>query len=113
MNGDFRIVLDGPDLEKGFTGDLLQPQEAGGGGVKYGFFLEDPKVKRLESNPDETLVERLCGKLTRHRFALGLAAADNFAESGKTHYYCLCRLCRKQFWTERRPKNMMEVSNEQ
>lgn len=113
MNGDFRIELHNPDLEKGFTGDLLQPQEAGGGGVKYGFFLEDPKVKRLESNPDETLVERLCGKLTRHRFALGLAAADNFAESDKTHYYCLCRICRKQFWTERRPKNMMEVPNEQ
>lgn len=113
MNGDFRIVLDSPDLEKGFAGDLLQPQEAGGGGVMYGFLVEDPKVKRLDSNPDETLVERLCGKLTRHRFALGLVAADNFAESGKTHYYCLCRLCRKQFWTERRPKNMMEVSNEQ
>lgn len=59
------------------------------------------------------LMEWLCGKLTRHRFALGLAAADNFVESGKTHYYCLCRICRKQFWTERRPKNMTEVPNEQ
>lgn len=113
MNGDFRIVLDGPDLEKGFAGDLLQPQEAGGGGVECWLRVEDPKVKRLDSNPDETLAERLCGKLTKHRFALGLAVWPDHNGPGNHSYYCLCRICRKQFWTERRPKNMMEVPNEQ
>lgn len=111
MNGDFRIELHGQGLEKGFTGDLLQPQEAGGGGVMYGFLVEDPKVKRLDSNPDETLIERLCGMLTRHRFALGLAVWPDHKGPGIHSYYCLCRFCRKQFWTERRPKNMMEVPN--
>ena len=58
------------------------------------------------------LMEWLCGKLTRHRFTLGLAVWPDCAD-GKTRYYCLCRFCRWQFWTERKPKKMMEVPNEQ
>ena len=59
------------------------------------------------------LWEWLCGILTRHRFALGLAVYPDRNGPGNHQYYCLCRFCRRQFWTERRPKNMMEVRNEQ
>lgn len=51
----------------------------------------------------ENKLQKLCGKLTNHRFRYCWAYTEN---TTPPEYYCRCRLCRYSFWTDKRPKKL-------
>lgn len=54
----------------------------------------------------ENILQKLCGLLTKHRH--NYCSVPFQRETGRTEWYCCCRLCHYQFWTDERPKNAPE-----
>lgn len=54
------------------------------------------------------ILQKLCGRLTRHRFRRGYLAWP-----GIESYYCRCCICHHRVWTGEKPKRMIqEAENE-